>query len=186
MTDTIDRRRFLKSTLTTTALASLGTPVLLAADTVVPGQERPGLSPEEKKNLKQELQRELEQRVYSVDEELFRKVNRAADPGRYQGHETSHVPKIVAPSKVRRFETFTVKVVVGVEEIHEMQVFHYIDWIALNVGRLQIGFTSLTPIFCRPVVVFELSLEKSATLAALEHCNLHGTWESEQLRIEVE
>ncbi len=66
--------------------------------------------------------------------------------------------------RVRRLEAFSVKVTVGVEEIHEMQVIHYIDCISINLGRVRLGFASLTPIFCQPVVVFELTLEKSASL----------------------
>ena len=143
------------------------------------------LGPEEKRKLKEELQRELERRVYSVDEGLFKKVNRAADPNNLIGHERSHVPKIIAPSKVRRLERFPVKVEVGPEELHEMSAFHYVDWMSLNVEDVQVGFTSLAPIFCTPVVVFELTLEQSVTLAAQEHCNLHGTWQSEPVVVEV-
>ena len=143
------------------------------------------LDPEEKRKLKEELQRELERRVYSVDEALFKKINRAADPANLVGHERSHVPKIIAPSKVRRLERFPVKIEVGPEELHEMTAFHYIDWISLDIDSVQAGFASLAPIFCTPVLVFELTLEQSATLTAQEHCNLHGTWQSEPVIVEV-
>ena len=143
------------------------------------------LDAQEKQKLKEELQRELERRVYSVDEALFKKVNRAADPGNLVGHERSHVPKIIAPSKVRRLERFPVKVEVGPEEIHEMSAFHYVDWISIHVEKVQVAFTSLAPIFCTPVVTFELVLEQSATLTSQEHCNLHGTWQSESVVVEV-
>ncbi len=66
-----------------------------------------------------------------------------------------------------------------------MQVFHHIDWIGLRMDGVQINSTTVTPLFNRPIVTFELTLTKSATLTAQEHCNLHGTWESEPLRIEV-
>ena len=148
-------------------------------------EEAMKLDPEERQKLKAELQRELERRVYSVDEALFKKINRAADPDNLVGHERSHVPKITAPSKVRRLERFPVKVEVGPEEIHEMSAFHYVDWMSLNVEKVQVGFTSLAPIFCTPVVVFELTLEESATLTAHEHCNLHGTWQSQPVVVEV-
>ena len=143
------------------------------------------LDPDEKQKLKEELQRELERRVYSVDEALFKKVNRAADPDNLVGHERSHVPKIIAPSRVRRLERFPVKVEVGPEELHEMTAFHYIDWMSLNVEKVQVSFVSLAPIFCTPIVIFELTLEESATLTAEEHCNLHGTWQSEPVVVEV-
>lgn len=179
------RRQFLKN------MALAGGMGLLTAGRgwaeVVPSQQEkhPALSPEEKKKLKEELQRELERRVYSVDEELFRKVNRPAHPGQYSGHERSHVPKIIAPKQVQRLQAFPVKVVVGVEDLHEMQVFHYIDWISLSIGAVQVGFASIAPIFCQASVMFELTLERNAILRAQEHCNLHGVWESEPFEIEV-
>lgn len=147
--------------------------------------DAPRLSPDEKAKLKAELQRELERRVYSVDEELFSKVNRAVRPGQYEEHERGHVPKIIAPKRVRPLEAFPVRIVVGVEEVHKMQPFHYVDWISLSIGAVQVGFASVTPLFTQPVVVFELTLERDARLRAQEHCNLHGTWESERLDIKV-
>ncbi|MEK6589096.1 MAG: desulfoferrodoxin family protein [Nitrospinota bacterium] len=172
------RRDFLKGVIATIALGSLGLQRALAAPPV-------GLSPEEKKRLKEELQRELERKVYSVDEELYRKINKARNPLRFEGHERSHVPKIIAPTKVRSLEVFTVKIEVGVEDIHEMQPFHYIDWIALRVDGVQVSYATVTPLFNRPVITFEMTLEKSANLIAQEHCNLHGTWESDTFSIEV-
>ena len=60
---------------------------------------------------------------------------------------------LVAPRSVRRLQAFPVRVTVGVEELHEMQVFHSIDWIALNVGTVQVAFASLAPLFCQAEVV---------------------------------
>lgn len=175
MANNTSRRRVLQTALATGGLALLGTRVAQAN----------GLSPDEKKRIKEELLRGLERKVYAVDEALFRKVNRARDPKRYEGHETSHVPRITAPRKVRRLESFVVKIEVGVEEIHEMQIFHYVDWIGLRVDEVQINSTTMTPLFNRPIVSFELMLEKSASLFAQEHCNLHGLWESEPWKIQV-
>ncbi|MEQ8281101.1 MAG: desulfoferrodoxin family protein [Deltaproteobacteria bacterium] len=170
------RRQFLNSAIGAGALLLPGTLAYAGP---------PSLSAKEKKRLKQELQRELERKVYNVDEKLFRKVNRARNPSRYEGHERGHVPKIVAPKKVRALEAFDVKIEVGVEEMHEMQVFHYIDWINLMVDRVIVGHTTLTPLMTQPVVTFQLTLEASATLTSQEHCALHGTWESPATRIEV-
>ena len=179
------RREFLRHLGVAGGVGLLGAHRVWAESTSNPQARPPTLSPEEKAKLKAELQRELERKVYAVDEELFRKVNRAARPGRYEGHERSHVPKIIAPTQVRRLEAFPVRVVVGVEDLHEMQAFHYVDWIALTVGAVQVGFASIAPIFCQPSVVFELTVEQDALLRAQEHCNLHGTWESEPWEVKV-
>lgn len=171
------RRSFLGRALGALGAAALA-PRALAAGPAA-------LSAEEKKKLKEELQRELERKVYAVDETLFRKVNRAKDPSKLEGHERSHVPRITAPRKVRALEAFTVKVEIGVDELHEMQVFHYVDWISLRVEGVQVSTATLTPLFNRAIVSFELTLERTATLSAQEHCALHGVWESEPFRIEV-
>jgi hypothetical protein len=94
-----ERRGFLKHLALASGLGLLTATRGWGQDASGPQEERAQLSPEEKEKLKAELQRELERRVYSVDEELFRKVNRAARPGQYDGHERSHVPKIVAPKQ---------------------------------------------------------------------------------------
>ncbi len=151
----------------------------------VPTAPSSPLSVEEKARLKSELQRELERKVYSVDERLFRQISRAKDPARLAGHERSHVPKIIAPRRVRPFEAFAVRVEVGVEEIHEMSPFHYVDWIDLSADGVEISQVTLTPFYSLPILTFNLVLEHSATLLAREHCNLHGVWESEPCRVEV-
>jgi superoxide reductase len=140
---------------------------------------------EEKARLKEQLQRELERRVYNVDEALFRKVNRARDPKRLTGHERSHVPLVRCPGRVRRMEAFRVEIVVGVDEVHEMSPFHYVDWIDLKVDDVPVNHAIVTPVFNRPVVAFDLILERTARLVAREHCNLHGLWESEPAIVEV-
>ncbi len=165
-------------------LKALGAGALLSSP-VVEANAGPALSAKEKARLKQTLQRELERKVYNVDESLFRRVNRAQKPGRYEGHERGHIPKIVAPKRVRKLESFSVRIEVGIEKMHEMQVFHYIDWINLSVDDVMVGQVVLTPLMTRPVVTFELTLEKSAVLKSQEHCALHGTWESPPTKIEV-
>jgi desulfoferrodoxin (superoxide reductase-like protein) len=185
MDSQLDRRAFVKSLVAGSALILLGTEAARGQPAAPPPEAGRALTPDEKRRLKEELQRELERKVYAVDEALFRAVNRAREPGKYRGHETSHVPKIAAPRQVRRLEPFAVKVIVGVEELHEMQVFHYVDWIALRLGGVQLASAVLTPLFCQAMITFDLVLEQSATLIAQEHCNLHGTWESEPWQVEV-
>lgn len=182
------RRDFVAGSLGTAALAAAALVGPLAGTACADGTQAPPsppLSKEEKDKLKAELQRELERRVYTVDDALFRKINRAQDPQALKGHERSHVPRIVAPARVRPLEAFQVRVEVGVDEIHEMNTFHYIDWLTLQVDGVQVNAVTLTPLFNRPVVTFDLVLQHSATLTAQEHCNLHGIWESGPVRVEV-
>lgn len=178
MTKPRSRRSFLEGMAMAGGLAAL-VPSAARAEVAA------GLSKEEKSRLKAELQNQLERKVYAVSNGLFRQVNRSKDPANLEGHETSHVPKLIAPRQVGAYEAFTVKIEVGADEIHEMNPFHYIDWVALMVGGVEMNHMTLTPLFNRPVVTVEMTLEESATLAALEHCNLHGTWASQEWRIEV-
>ena len=143
------------------------------------------LSPEEKKNLKEQLQRELERKVYAVNDELFRKINHVKTPGKYEGHEKGHTPVIKAPKRVKYLEPFKVTIEVGPISLHDMIPFHYVDWISLYVGKVQINNIVLTPLFNRPIVTLDLTLEQTSILRAQEHCNLHGIWESEPFIIEV-
>jgi len=175
MTESRSRRKFLEEVALLGGMATLG----------AQGARGGELTKSEKAKLKAELQRELERKVYSVSNGLFQQVNRAKDPGNLEGHETSHVPKLVAPRRVRAHERFTVRIEVGVDEIHEMNPFHYIDWVALEVNGVEMNHLTLTPLFNVPVVSVEMTLQESATLVGLEHCNLHGTWASEPWEIEV-
>ena len=77
------------------------------------GSEEMKLSKEEKKNLKEQLQRELERKVYGVSDNLFRKVNHVKSPGEYVGHEKGHVPVIIAPKRVKHLEPFPLRIEVG-------------------------------------------------------------------------
>lgn len=99
MRDKLTRRDMLISGLGTSASlmalsasAQVGISGLSFASIPSPKGEK--LSPEEKKILKEQLQRELERKVYAVSDELFRKVNHVKTPGSYEGHEESHIPVI--------------------------------------------------------------------------------------------
>ncbi len=179
MLQTASRRSFLR-------LGAVGLAAAWGARTFGWAEDKPAsLSKEEKAKLKEELQRKLERRVYNVNEALFRQINRAKNPKSLEGHERSHVPLIRCPRKVRKLEAFRVEVQVGVDEVHEMNPFHYIDWLGLRIDGVAVNHATLTPLFNRPIMVFEITLEKSARLTAREHCNLHGVWESEPAAVEV-
>ena len=179
MQNNFTRRNLLISGLGISVATALSGPNNLFAS------EEKTISPEEKKLLKEQLQRELERKVYSVSNELFKKVNRVKTPGKYVGHEKGHIPVILAPRHVKHLEPFTVKVLVGPKTIHDMVPFHYIDWISLSVDKVQINNIILTPLFNRPIITVELTLEETSILTAQEHCNLHGVWESEPFMVNI-
>ncbi len=101
----------------------------------------------------------------------------------------SHTPKIEAPEKVKKGESFKIKISVGP---HPNTVQHSIRWIQVYFsedGRafnpIHIVSATFEPEYTEPVVELVLKLNKSGTLYALAYCNLHGLWES-KYRIEVE
>lgn len=117
------------------------------------------------------------------ERDFFKQINRAKDPDKLQGVELGHVPRISAPDTIKPGVPFEVEVRVG-EKLHEMIPTHYIDWIDLYADDIFLTKFILTPNFTQPICKMMLTLNKSATLRALEHCNLHGLWEgTKQVKI---
>lgn len=113
----------------------------------------------------------------SVDPDLFRGINRVADPANLSMLEKKHAPVIVAPKTVRPDEPFQVEVTVG-EVVHPMSTGHYIHYVALLAGNEPAGRVELSPTLSVPKATFNLQLDKPVTLVVREYCNLHGLWES--------
>ncbi|MBI5427784.1 MAG: class II SORL domain-containing protein [Nitrospinae bacterium] len=108
--------------------------------------------------------------------DLFRQINRAKDKNKLQGLELGHVPQIHAPDSIKAGVPFEAEVRVG-EKLHEMIPSHYIDWIDLYADDIFLTKFILTPNLTQPVCKIMIALDRSATLRAIEHCNLHGLWE---------
>lgn len=185
MQNKMTRREVLVSGIGLSTVAVLGTGINNAFASSDSTENNKKLTPDEKKKLKEQLQRELERKVYAVEDELFREINYVKTPGKYEGHEKGHLPVIEAPKRVKYLEPFTVKIKVGPVSIHDMIPFHYIDWISLYVDKIQTNNVTITPLFNLPIITLELTLDRSSILRAQEHCNLHGIWESEPFAIEV-
>jgi superoxide reductase len=92
---------------------------------------------------------------------------------------------------VKAGEAFDVTVTVGKEVPHPNTIEHHIKWVevyarkgktqvAAEVARFDFG-----PTYADPKVTFKMMLERSATVYALEYCNMHGVWEN-SVDIEVE
>lgn len=96
-----------------------------------------------------------------------------------------HVPVIRVPEKVRAGEEFEVTINVGEKVPHPNTVEHHIKWIQIfaeiggrNHNPVHVATFDLGPTVAEPKVKFRMKLDKSATLIALEYCNLHGVWEN--------
>jgi superoxide reductase len=97
-----------------------------------------------------------------------------------------HTPVIEAPQKVSKGEWFEVKVVVGKDVSHPNTKEHWISEVSLWCGDLLVAIAQLFPEVCASEVVFKVKLEKTAVLKAFAYCNLHGLWQSEEVKVEVE
>jgi superoxide reductase len=103
-----------------------------------------------------------------------------------------HVPVIKAPEMVKAGEEFEVSINVGEKVPHPNIVEHHIKWIQVfaeveerSYNPVHIATFDFGPNFTEPKVKFRMKLNKSATLIALEYCNLHGVWEN-SIKIKVE
>ncbi len=103
-----------------------------------------------------------------------------------------HTPHIKAPDRVKAGEEFEVSIIVGKDIPHPNTVEHHIKWIQVFIREedrpynpIHIATFDLGPGYAEPKVTFKMKLVKSATLFALEYCNVHGVWENSK-RIEVE
>jgi superoxide reductase len=103
-------------------------------------------------------------------------------PAQEAGKE-KHVPIITVPTTVAAGEPFEVTVEVGAVVQHPNTIAHHIKWIQLYAKdpdssfAVELGTFNFGPTFTRPKVTVEVMLERSATLYAVEHCNLHGIWD---------
>ena len=108
--------------------------------------------------------------------DLFKQINRAKDPNNLKGLELGHVPQINAPDSVKPGVPFEVEVRVG-KKLHEMIPAHYMDWVDLYADDIFLTKFILPPNFTQPICKVLVTVNNSATLRAIEHCNLHGLWE---------
>ncbi|MFH1375547.1 MAG: desulfoferrodoxin family protein [Patescibacteria group bacterium] len=92
----------------------------------------------------------------------------AENPGEFAEKKEKHIPVI-------EIDGSTVKVRVGIEE-HPMEPAHYIEWIALYQDGEELARQDLTPDDA-PEATFD-NIENIDKLKVREHCNIHGTWES--------
>ena len=100
--------------------------------------------------------------------------------------EQKHVPAIEVPGKVNPGEWFDVNVKVGFLKEHPSSHEHWITMIKLLIDGKDIASTNFkVGGKSAPNATFRVKLEKSSTLEAIEHCNLHGTWISDKINVKV-
>jgi superoxide reductase len=103
-------------------------------------------------------------------------INKPADPSATSDFEKKHSPYIQAAT---HGDKTLVSVTVGHEVAHPNQPDHHISWIELLVGEAPIARFDLAPVVADPHVSVILDLPSGTTVRAIEHCTLHGLWESE-------
>ncbi|OAG27130.1 desulfoferrodoxin family protein [Thermodesulfatator autotrophicus] len=120
--------------------------------------------------------------VQAKEEKLLRLKNRE-NPSML---EKKHVPAIVAPKQVKAGKWFEVEVKVGYMVTHPSKPNHWITKICLLCDGKKIAET-VYPVggVASSSAKFVIRLEKSATLEAIENCNLHGTWIGDPVKVEV-
>ncbi len=102
-----------------------------------------------------------------------------------------HVPQIEVPAKVKIGESFKITIIVGKEAPHPNTIEHHIKWIEVfakdDTARpvVHVATFDMGPTYASPTVTFPMMLSKSATIHALEYCNIHGVWDN-SARVEVE
>jgi superoxide reductase len=87
----------------------------------------------------------------------------------------AHTPVITAPDTVKAGEPFDVTVTVG-EKPHPSETTHFIRYIALYAGDVEIARADLTPTLALPKVTFRVQLAASTTLRALSAPNHSAAW----------
>jgi superoxide reductase len=120
------------------------------------------------------------------DYKMMKPMNRLTNKKNPSLSEQKHVPGIEAPETVKSGTWFDVKVRVGFMKEHPSTSGHWITMIKLDADGKTLGKTKFkTGGVSAPVAVYRIKLDKTSALNAIEHCNLHGTWESEPITIKV-
>jgi superoxide reductase len=114
-----------------------------------------------------------------------------------------HVPVIELPAHVKKGEKVKINVSVGKEIPHPNTTEHHISWIEVYfqpvnekypymIGKYEFeshGASAQGPntstVYSDPEVTVTFRTEKSGTVIALSHCNIHGLW-SNQVELKVE
>ncbi len=89
--------------------------------------------------------------------------------------EMKHVPLIQAPGRVKKGETFDLKVRIG-RVLHPMEKPHHIEWIYFFKDDRPLAEVRLSREGIAPSATLSLSLPEPAEIQVKILCNLHGYW----------
>jgi superoxide reductase len=118
--------------------------------------------------------------------ESKKSLNKVADRANPSVSEQKHVPGIKAPNNATINEWFNVSINVGFMKEHPSTPGHWITMIKLLVDGKEAARTDFkTGGISAPEATFRIRLNKKSTLEAIEHCNLHGTWISDPVKLTV-
>ena len=114
-----------------------------------------------------------------------------------------HVPAIESPDVVKPGVPFAVTVSVGKEIAHPNTTAHHIAWIDVyfkpesDKFLYQVGHFDFTshgasakgadtgPVYTHPTATLSMTVDGPGSIVAVEHCNIHGLWESsKELKVE--
>lgn len=112
-------------------------------------------------------------------EDLVPEITPAFDENK-TAYDPKHTPLITAPEKVKAGEWFDVTVEIGAGGRHPSLDTHFIRYIAIYNGQVEIARTYLHPVYSSPKVTYTIRLEKTAVLRAMEEPNHTAGWIAEK------
>ena len=111
-------------------------------------------------------------------------LKKPADPKNLTDGDKKHIPMFVVKRECGLVDKTCIDAHIKIGQIlHVMEEKHWIQWIELYQNNQLIGHQDLNP-GDAPQAVFEVESESLPQFMAKEHCNLHGTWENGQGKIE--
>jgi superoxide reductase len=100
-------------------------------------------------------------------------------------YDPKHTPKITAPDTVTAGEWFDVTVEIGDGARHPSLAEHFVRYIAIYNGDVEIARTYLHPVYSSPKVTYTIRLKEDATIRAMEEANHTAGWiASKQIKVE--
>lgn len=113
--------------------------------------------------------------------DIFCKMNKFSDENKATSEK--HVPVIKITGNQTHGSFVDVLVDVG-EGKHPRENDHHIQWVELRGNGLFMGRAEFSPVVFESKVHFSIKVpEKGLALTAVARCNLHGLWESREVKL---
>ena len=118
----------------------------------------------------------IKEDLMQMQNEALAGMHHVADAAQMSDLEKKHVPVIHSAASTEPGNV-DVTVVVGEHMRHPNEPAHFIQWIELWAADAFVARIDLTAAVAEPTVTITLALTGPVELTALEHCNIHGTWD---------